>query len=129
MAFAFTCGHFPFDVGEEGDSDLDLALSSLALLVASRSVGLEEVAAAVDGALIVVVDACDAAESVEEAGEVGVAVAAAKAADIERIAAAEEDSAESLEKEDALPMEGAEEEDNAGEREEDGGEGNEVWWW
>lgn len=83
---------------------------------------------AAGGALIVAVDdACDEGERVEEAGEaVGVAVAAAKAADIERIAAAEEESAESLEKEDVLPMEGAEEEDSAGEREDDGGEGNDV---
>lgn len=64
------------------------------------------------------------------AGEDGVAVAAAaaNAADIERIAAAEE-SVGSREEEDVPPVEGAEEDDSEGEREEreeEGGEGS-VW--
>lgn len=60
-------------------------------------------------------------------GEDGVAVAAAKAADIERIAAADDDSADSFEEEE-VPTEGADDDDSEGDSEDEDGEGS-VWCW
>ena len=102
------CEHSPFSL------TLDCAGDFLQSLVSTK-VDLREVAA-----LIVAGD--DSAET----GEDGVAVAAAKAADIERIAAADDDSADSFEEE--VPMEGADEDDSDGDSEDEDGEGN-VWCW
>ena len=107
LGCSIVCEHSPFSL-------LDCAGDFLQSLVSSK-VDLREVAA-----LIV------AGDDNAEAGEDGVAVAAAKAADIERIAAAEDHSADSFEEE--VPMEGADEDDNDGDSEDEDGEGN-VWCW